>query len=73
MSLNFAIFVLYQISTAIDDKDFTDALVTLILRPETTSKIEDMMKNPVLDPKEYSFLWNKITKHHFEFSLVRYQ
>ena len=73
MSLNFAIFVLYQIVSTVSDLEFTNITVTLLFRSEFLLKIEDLMKNPVLDPKEYNFVWNKLTKQNYSFSLVRYQ
>lgn len=73
MSLNFAIFVLYQILSSASEPEFFEAIVTLILRHEAHLKIEELMKNPVMDPKDYQFNWNKLEKQHVEFSLVRYQ
>ena len=73
MSLNFAIFVLYQILCSTNEPQFFETVVTLILRHEAHVKIEEIMKNPVMDPKDYHFVWNKLEKQHVEFSLVRYQ
>lgn len=73
MSLNFAIFVLYQILSSTNEPDVFEAIVTLILRHEAHVRIEELMKNPVMDPKDYHYSWNKLEKQHVEFSLVRYQ
>lgn len=73
MSLNFAIFVLYQILSSASEPEVFEAVVTLILRHEAHVRVEELMKNPVMDPKDYNFVWNKLEKQHVEFSLVRYQ
>ena len=59
--------------TAVHDPEVTDIIVSLIMRPALPSKIEEIMKNPLLDPKDYSYSWNKLLKPKFDFNLVRYQ
>ena len=74
MSLNFAIFVLYQIISAVEDTDFSNCLIGLLLRPRIHSKFDAMMKSPPLDPAEYHFQWNKVIKPpSFNFNLIKYQ
>lgn len=73
MSLNFALFVLYQLVGSACEPESLLVISTLILRRESHLKIESLMKNPVMDPKDYHYNWNKLDKQHVEFSLVRYQ
>lgn len=73
MSLNFALFVLYQLVSSASEPEFLEIIVTLTLRKQTHVRIDEMMKNPVMDPKDYHFTWNKMDKQHVEFSLIRYQ
>lgn len=73
MSLNFALFVLYQLVTSASEPESLQIITTLILRKDGHQKIESLMKNPVMDPKDYHYSWNKLDKQHVEFSLVRYQ
>lgn len=73
MSLNFALYVLYQIVSSVSDPVLVDALCTLLLRPDFLVSVENLMKNPVLDPADYSFQWSSSTKQAYEFSLLRYQ
>jgi hypothetical protein len=73
MSLNFALFVLYQLVTSASEPESLQIITTLILRKEGHQKIENLMMNPVMDPKDYHYSWNKLDKQHVEFSLVRYQ
>jgi hypothetical protein len=73
MSLNFALFVLYQLVSSASEPEFLEVIVTLTLRRQAHLKIDEMMKNPVMDPKDYHYVWNKLDKQNVEFSLVRYQ
>lgn len=73
MSLNFAMFVLYQIMSSVRDKTLLDSIAVLILRPQIHSQLESMMKNPIPDPQGYFYEWSKKNKLQYEYKLIRYQ
>ena len=73
MSLNFTIFVLYQIISAVNDPEFTNCLIGLILRPKIHVKFDEMMSGPVLDPQEYALLWSQPKKPSYNYNLIKHQ